>query len=100
MTGWRDALGSEGSTVDCIACGETLACEDAREYDRYGDRWDRADKRFEYLCKPCYDEQCHLPRDGLEETLVEAGAGDVGRRAFLRSFRRLDAREAGADSEE
>jgi hypothetical protein len=77
-----------------------VARSEAREYDRYGDRWDRDDKRFEYLCKPCDDDLCHFPRDGLEATLIEAGAGEVDRDAFLRSFCHLDGREAGATSDE
>lgn len=58
-------------TVVCIACGDTLSRADAREYDKHGDRWDRRDKEFEYLCKPCYRELCHQPRNGLETLLVE-----------------------------
>jgi hypothetical protein len=69
--------------VTCVACGETLTREDAREYDKYGDRWSRDGKTFEYLCKSCHRDYCHQPRDGLEETLVAAGAGRVDRDAFL-----------------
>lgn len=65
------ALGSdEDQTVQCIACGATRARDEAREYDRYGNRWERADKTFEYLCKPCHVTECHLPRQDLEETLL------------------------------
>lgn len=64
---WRQ----EDESVTCIACGETLARDDAREYDKQGDRWERRDKEFEHLCKPCYRELCHQPRDGLEALLVE-----------------------------
>jgi len=70
--------------VTCVACGETLRRGDAREYDKYGDRWSREGKSFEYLCKPCDSDLCHQPRDGLEETLVAAEAGRVDRDAFLR----------------
>lgn len=61
-------------SVVCPACGSEIPRSRAREYDKYGDRWDREDKRFEYLCKPCYGELCHYPRDGLEDTLVELEA--------------------------
>jgi len=69
--------------VTCIACGETVARDDAREYDKHGDRWSREDKRFEYLCKPCHRGCRHRTRDGLEETLIEAGAGEACRKKFL-----------------
>jgi len=77
--------GSEG--VTCIACGETLPRSQAREYDKHGDRWERRDKDFEFLCKPCYRECCHQPRDGLEEALVQAEAGGTDRETFLAQFR-------------
>jgi DNA-directed RNA polymerase subunit N (RpoN/RPB10) len=72
--------------VRCIACGDTVARSDAREYDKYGDRWNRADKSFEHLCKPCYREYCHLDRTGLEDRLEAAGAGTVSRGEFLRRY--------------
>ncbi|WP_324760836.1 DUF7562 family protein [Haloarcula sp. GH36] len=75
--------------VTCIACGETVDRDDAREYDKHGERWDREDKTFEYLCKPCDRECCHQPRDGLERTLVAAGAGRTDRRTFLRRYGEL-----------
>jgi hypothetical protein len=80
---WRSRSSTE---VTCIACGTELARSDAREYDRYGDRWGRRDRDFEYLCKPCYRECCHQPRDGLEETLARAGAGETDRDTFLTQF--------------
>ncbi|KAA9398122.1 hypothetical protein Har1130_05345 [Haloarcula sp. CBA1130] len=83
---WHRATDEE---VCCIACGETVARSDAREYDKYGDRWDRDDKSFEYLCKPCYKEHCHFDRTGLEDRLEAAGAGTVGRDAFLRRYHEL-----------
>ncbi len=76
--------GSEG--VTCIACGGEFPRSQAREYDKHGDRWERRDKEFEFLCKPCYRECCHQPRDGLEETLVAAGAGDADRETFLAQY--------------
>lgn len=72
--------------VCCIACGSTVPRSGAREYDKYGNRWDRDGKSFEYLCKPCFRECCHLNRDGLEAQLVEAGAGSVGRETFLSRY--------------
>lgn len=83
---WRPR--DEGGTVTCIACGETLQRSAAREYDKHGDRWDRRDKEFEYLCKSCYRELCHQPRDGLEDVLVDADAGEVDREIFLARFAR------------
>ncbi|MDG5758681.1 hypothetical protein QA600_04940 [Natronococcus sp. A-GB1] len=55
----------------CPACGSEIPRSSAREYDKYGDRWERENKRFEYLCKPCYAELCHHLREGLEALLVE-----------------------------
>lgn len=72
--------------VDCIACGDTVPRTEAREYDKHGNRFDRDDKQFEYLCKPCYREYSHQPRDGLEATLVEAGAGATDDRTFLTQY--------------
>lgn len=82
-------------TVSCIACGASLPREDAREYDKQGDRWDRRDKEFEYMCKPCHDELCHQPRPELESLLVAVGedAGDQGE--FLADY----ATRVEADSE-
>jgi len=76
-----------GDGVICIACGETVPRDDAREYDKYGDRWTREGKEFEFLCKPCYRDCCHQPRDGLEATLSRAGAGETDRSSFLRRYR-------------
>ncbi|MFB6094688.1 MAG: hypothetical protein ABEJ77_07075 [Halanaeroarchaeum sp.] len=79
-----DALAA--GQVTCIACGETVAREAAREYDKHGDRWDREDKTFEYLCKPCFRGLSKQPRDGLETLLVSIGAGRVSDREFLGRF--------------
>lgn len=75
--------------VTCIACGNSVDRTDAREYDKYGDRWAREDKEFEYLCKPCHRECCLQPRDGLEAMLVQAGAGQTDRDSFLRRYHEL-----------
>ncbi|WP_135820454.1 DUF7562 family protein [Halostella litorea] len=73
-------------TETCIACGDSVRRSDAREYDKYGDRWEREGKEFEYLCKPCYRELCHQPRDELEDLLVDVDAGERGRAEFLQWY--------------
>ena len=84
-------LGSRRSrdVVTCIACGKSVDRTDAREYDKHGDRWNRRDKEFEYLCKPCHRDLTHQPRVGLEDLLetVESDASD--RRAFLTRYHEL-----------
>ena len=90
---------AEGA-VTCIACGVEVARSEAREYDKHGDRWDRDDKRFEFLCKPCHRECCHQSREGLEATLVEAGAGETDRWSFLRRFDELARESDDGDSSE
>lgn len=82
---WRRGGRSETDVV-CIACGETVERAGAREYDKHGDRWDRANKEFEYLCKPCHGELCHQPRKGLESLLVEVNAGEGTREEFLARY--------------
>ncbi|MHC3378190.1 DUF7562 family protein [Haloarcula sp. H-GB5] len=97
---FRNAWHRDGDEeVCCIACGDTVARSDAREYDKYGDRWDRDDKSFEYLCKPCYREYCHFDRTGLEDRLEAAGAGSVNRDVFLRRYHDLadEAEQTRAD---
>lgn len=73
-------------TVTCIACGTSTARDDAREYDKYGDRWDRDGKEFEYLCKPCDGDLCRHERDDLEDLLIESGAGERDRLTFLSRY--------------
>jgi hypothetical protein len=75
--------------VTCIACGEEVPRQRAREYDKEGDRWERRGKDFEYLCKDCHRECCHQPRPELEETLCEAGAGERDRSDFLQAYNEL-----------
>lgn len=82
---WR----SDADRVSCIACDASVPREDAREYDKHGDRWDRDGKRFEYLCKPCFRDLSKHSRDGLEDALEDAGAGHVDDVEFLERF--LDA---------
>lgn len=84
--------------VTCIACGERLARSEAREYDKFGDRWDREDKEFEHLCKPCYRDLCHQPREGLEDVLEDVDTGGLPRDRFLARFAELV--DGGRDSPE
>lgn len=84
-----DRRTDDDQDVTCIACGETLPRSDAREYDKHGDRYSREGKEFEYLCKPCDRDCCHQPRDGLEATLVEAGAGVTDRDSFISQYHEL-----------
>jgi hypothetical protein len=73
-------------TVTCLACGTERPRDDAREYDKHGDRWDREDKTFEHLCKSCHSDLCHHPRDELEGLLIDLEAGRRDRAAFLASY--------------
>ncbi|WP_436908878.1 DUF7562 family protein [Halosimplex marinum] len=87
---WRS--GQRGrDEVTCIACGDSVARSSAREYDKFGDRWDREGKEFEYLCKPCDRERCHQPRGNLEAFLedVETAADDRDRETFLATYLEL-----------
>jgi len=94
MWGRRD----RSTQVTCIACGETVARADAREYDKHGDRYDRREKEFEHLCKPCYRATDHQPRGDLEALLVESGAGECDRAEFLARYGDL-ATESRRESE-
>ncbi|WP_049985455.1 DUF7562 family protein [Halobellus rufus] len=98
MTPIRSFRQASDEEVVCVVCGETVERADAREYDKYGDRWDRDGKTFEYLCKPCHRECCHQPRTGLEETLIRANAGETDRESFLRAYQRLVADSRRTDS--
>ncbi|WP_290809935.1 hypothetical protein [Halovivax sp.] len=86
-------------TVRCLACDERVLRDDAREYDKYGDRWDREGKSFEHFCKPCDRTRCRRSRDGVEARLVEAGAGEVSRAAFLARLAALQGPEDGRVTE-
>ena len=91
---WR----RERPEVVCIGCGERLPRDDAREYDKHGDRWDRRGKEFEHLCKPCHRDLCHQPRAGLESFLEDLDAGEVSQREFLRVYgEAVSDPEAGTD---
>lgn len=91
---------SKQESVTCIACGCSIPRAEAREYDKYGDRWDREGKSFEFLCKPCDRERCHSPRDGLERRLVEAAVGTDAPEAFVARYLALaDANGASVGEE-
>ena len=92
---------SDDTEVVCIACGESLDRPDAREYDKHGDRWDRREKEFEYLCKPCHRELCHQPRNGLESILSEIEGGSASARRFVEQYYEAleDGSEAGGNGD-
>ncbi len=73
-------------TVTCLACGRRVERSEAREYDKYGDRWERANKTFEHLCTECHDECCHYPRDDLEALLVDLESECSDRSAVLTAY--------------
>ena len=83
---WGSRTNGDGEQVDCLACGSELSRSDAREYDKYGDRWDRNGKTFEYLCKACHTELCHQPRDELEDLLCTIDAGSLDQTEFLAQY--------------
>ncbi|EMA51791.1 hypothetical protein C451_13596 [Halococcus thailandensis JCM 13552] len=64
---------------------------EAREYDKHGDRWERRNKAFEHLCKTCYRDLCHQPRDELEALLVEIQTelGSCSQETFLDRYEEL-----------
>lgn len=72
--------------VRCVACGQAVERSTAREYDRFGDRWERDDKRFEYLCKDCHRDYSHQPREGLEATLTSVGTRPGSPGAFIAAY--------------
>jgi DNA-directed RNA polymerase subunit RPC12/RpoP len=80
---WRSRRNRDRRTVVCIACGDSVLREDAREYDKEGNRWDRRNKEFEYLCSECDDELCHQPRDGLESLVLSIESDGLSREEFL-----------------
>lgn len=98
MTDTRTRRRKSDNEVVCIACGEVIPRADAREYDKYGDRWDRAGKDFEYLCKPCHRDCCHQPRNGLEETLVRAGGEHADTQAFITEYYTLVSDDISTES--
>ena len=82
------AFSDPAAVVWCIACGARVPRADAREYDRFGDRWDRDGKTFEHLCKPCDRVESHQPRIGLEDTLAATGSTHETPAAFVRAYYR------------
>ena len=80
---------TDNEMVQCLACGGHVPREDAREYDRFGDRWERTGKEFEYLCKPCFTAECHLPRTKLEAMLLEIDNDVRTPEEFIRAYYRV-----------
>lgn len=86
---WGPRRNREKRIVTCIACGRSVGRSDAREYDKHGDRWEREGKEFEHLCKECFRDLCHQPRDDLETLLTESHAGEGSREDFLARYGEL-----------
>lgn len=80
------SVSTDTETVTCVACGETVDREMAREYDKYGNRWERDGKEFEYFCTSCHDALCHHARTELEDLLVEIDAGECSQLEFLTRY--------------
>jgi hypothetical protein len=93
---WGPRRNREQRSVTCIACGDSISRSDAREYDKLGDRWEREGKDFEFLCKGCFRELCHQPREDLESLLTESGAGERGRKDFFARYDELIEERYGA----
>ncbi|AFK18091.2 hypothetical protein E6P09_04850 [Haloferax mediterranei ATCC 33500] len=80
---WRSRSNRDRKRVVCIACGDSVIRSAAREYDKEGNRWERHGKRFEHLCKACYRELCHQPREELEGLLVDIEEHGISDEEFL-----------------
>ena len=101
---WRARRSRDRRTVVCIACGDSVLREDAREYDKEGNRWDRLDKEFEYLCTDCDDDICHQPRGGLESLILSIESDGLSQAEFLDRYTdavedSTDATDSGTHSE-
>ena len=83
---WGSRRDRESEIIVCIACGSSLRRAEAREYDKEGDRWERRGKEFEHLCKSCYRDLCHQPRDELEELLVDIEETGLERQEFIARY--------------
>ena len=86
-----------GRPVTCIACGSRVDRAEAREYDREGNRWDRAGKSFEFLCKPCFALENHQARDELESTLLAVGTDHEDAESFVTAYYRIIAETEAAE---
>lgn len=93
---WNLRPGEDRQTVTCIACGEHVSRRNAREYDKYGDRWSRRGKEFEYFCNECDRDRCHRPRGTLESTLLTIEGTIDTRDEFLHTY--LEAVTAASES--
>jgi len=83
---WGSRGGRDKNTVVCIACGDSVPRADAREYDKEGNRWERHDKVFEYLCKPCFKSISHQPRTELEALICDIETDGLTQVEFLRRY--------------
>lgn len=90
-------FGAGDGDVTCIACGAEIPRDEAREYDKYGDRWTRDGKTFEYLCKPCFRALTKHSRDGLEDALGDVAGRGLDQAAFVSAF--LEATRETAERE-
>jgi hypothetical protein len=83
---WSSRNNRDRKTVVCIACGTSVLRSEAREYDKEGDRWSRHGKEFEHLCKECYRDLCHQPRDELESLLLDVERDGLSQTEFLERY--------------
>lgn len=99
---WGSRRDPDRESVVCIACGDSLPRGDAREYDKEGNRWERRDKEFEYLCKGCHSDLCHQPRTELEPLLcdLERTTDRPTRAEFVRAYQTAVADRYGAPDAE
>lgn len=96
---WRPRPSRDRKTVTCIACGRSVLRSEAREYDKEGNRWERREKEFEFLCKSCDRERCHQPRGDLEALIVDIEDVELDHEEFLRRYIRA-VRERHGSAEE
>ena len=80
--------GGDGKLVTRLTSRPQARRREAREYDKFGDRWERRHKAFEYLCADCYAALDHQARHDLEAMLVDIDAGNCDRATFFRRYRR------------
>jgi len=95
----RRSHDSPDRRVVCLACGGRVARSEAREYDKHGDRWDRGEKDFEYLCRACHDTLSLQDRSELEPLLCGVAAGEVDRDEFLHRYGRAVEQRYGQPEE-
>lgn len=81
---------NEKELETCIACGGMVTREDSRIYDT-NLTMGTGNADPDRVCKECHFELNHYTRDGLEDELVEAGAGEVSNREFVHRFMQVSA---------